>query len=549
MQFRKSSFGIIVTLYYAQILNSMTNILDLPIKKTFCKALPADMDETNRPRKVEKIGFSYVNPTPTKNPQLITVSEELLNEIGISDKDSEDFLNFVSGQKNHPMFRPYAMRYGGHQFGHWAGQLGDGRAINIAEFEIKEKNYVFQLKGAGLTPYSRTADGLAVLRSSIREFLMSEAMHFLGIATTRALSLSLTGDEVLRDVLYNGNPAYEKGAVVCRVAESFVRFGNFEILAAYGEVDLLRALTNHIMDEFHPMIKERNKEGYLDFFKSVADKSLDMVLNWQRVGFVHGVMNTDNMSILGLTIDYGPYGWLEDFNPGWTPNTTDRQNKRYRFGNQPSIVLWNLTQLANALFPLIEDVEALQSILEDFKKSYFRKYQTMMLSKLGIYDELPDDAMFLEQLEGLLFKSQIDYVRFFRKLSSFKVENSEDYLSVIKEDSYLEDSYLEDSLFDKQSFQWENWIKLYKNRLVHQKMEDSERMQKMNEVNPKYVLRNYMAHMAIEAADKGDYSVLNELQNLLKKPYEDQPSYEKWFGMRPEWAMDKVGCSMLSCSS
>lgn len=522
----------------------MTKIFDLPIRQTFSKALPADKNEKNHPRKVENIGYSYVNPTQPKKPELIVVSDELIKELEITDQYSKDFLAFVSGQKNRTDFRPYAMRYGGHQFGHWAGQLGDGRAINIGEFTKNDKNYVFQLKGAGITPYSRTADGLAVLRSSIREFLMSEAMFHLGVPTTRALSLTLTGDNVLRDILYNGNAEYEKGAIVCRVAPSFVRFGNFEILTAYNEIDLLKKLTDHVIDEFYPSIKHKNKQGYLQFFQTVANKSLDMVLNWQRVGFVHGVMNTDNMSILGLTIDYGPYGWLESFNPGWTPNTTDRQHKRYRFGNQPSVVLWNLTQLANALFPLIDDVEVLESILNNFKKDYLDKYKVMMLSKIGVFDQLPNDSSLIEQLEELLFKSQIDYVRFFRNLSKFDSDASKNHTDTIREDSYLSTAD-----FDKQLFNWEKWLDEYANRLKQQKLNAKQRVVKMNEINPKYVLRNYMAHLAIKAAEQGDYSIINELKELLKKPYDEQPQSEKWFAKQPEWAKNTIGCSMLSCSS
>jgi len=284
------------------------------------------------------------------------------DELGFSNQDiqSNQFLEVMTGNSIIENSKPFAMCYAGHQFGNWAGQLGDGRAINLGEI----KNWALQLKGAGPTPYSRTADGLAVLRSSIREYLCSEAMHHLGVPTTRALSLSLTGDQVLRDVLYDGNPAYEKGAIVSRVAKTFLRFGNFELFAARNDLKNLKILADYTIKSHFSHLGNPCKEVYLKFFQEITNKTLEMIIHWQRVGFVHGVMNTDNMSILGLTIDYGPYGWLEGFDFGWTPNTTDKQHKRYRFGNQPTIGLWNLYQLANALYPLIDEATPLEEILE-----------------------------------------------------------------------------------------------------------------------------------------------------------------------------------------
>ena len=273
-----------------------------------------------------------------------------------------------------PNTNPYAMCYGGHQFGHWAGQLGDGRAINLAEVEHKGKSWVLQLKGAGETPYSRTADGLAVLRSSIREYLCSEAMFHLGVPTTRALSLVLSGDKVLRDVMYDGNQAYEKGAIVSRISPSFLRFGSFEIFAARKDTENLKNLVDYTIKHHFTHLGVSSKENYINFFKEVSERTLKMIIDWQRVGFVHGVMNTDNMSILGLTIDFGPYGWLEGFDFGWTPNTTDRQHKRYRYGNQPNIGLWNLYQLANALYPIIEEVDPLNTILEQYKIDFEKQF-------------------------------------------------------------------------------------------------------------------------------------------------------------------------------
>lgn len=282
-------------------------MLKFNIQNTFTNELPSDPIQENTRRQVTGACFSYVTPKKTSNPKVLHVSDEMAKELGLSAEEitSEEFKNVFTGNKVYPNTEPYAMCYGGHQFGHWAGQLGDGRAINLFETVHKNKNWALQLKGAGETPYSRTADGLAVLRSSIREYLCSEAMHHLGVPTTRALSLALSGDQVLRDVMYNGNAAYEKGAIVCRTAESFLRFGNYQILAARGDVKTLKTLVDYTITHHFSHLGKPSKETYISFFKEVADRSLEMVIHWQRVGFVHGVMNTDNMSILGLTIDYG----------------------------------------------------------------------------------------------------------------------------------------------------------------------------------------------------------------------------------------------------
>ena len=345
--------------------------MQLKLNNRFSSELKADTNETNSTRQVLNAAFSYVKPRIPSNPKLIHYSKEVADLLGITPEEanSKDFLELFSGKSILPNFRPYAMNYAGHQFGNWAGQLGDGRAIVLAEIENNNQNFMLQLKGAGSTPYSRRADGLAVLRSSIREHLCSEAMHHLGVPTTRSLSLISTGDEVLRDVMYDGNPDYEKGAVICRVAPTFIRFGNFELFSAQNDIENLKALVDFTIKYYYTEIQSEGKEKYLHFFKLVAEKTRKMIINWQRVGFVHGVMNTDNMSILGLTIDFGPYGWLEDYNPNWTPNTTDKEYRRYRFGNQPDVAQWNLFQLANALYPLIEESSELERILNDYIKA------------------------------------------------------------------------------------------------------------------------------------------------------------------------------------
>ncbi len=519
--------------------------MNLVLNDTFNKELPADQTLDNSRREVIDACFSYVKPLIPLKPKLLHIAFDLANELGIfqTDFESETFLKIFSGAEIYPQTLPFAMRYGGHQFGNWAGQLGDGRAINLFEIENSGKQWAFQLKGAGPTPYSRTADGLAVLRSSIREHLCSEAMHNLGVPTTRSLSLMLTGDAVLRDVLYNGNPAYEKGAVICRVAPSFIRFGNFQILAARQEINNLKLLADYTIRHFFPEIKTTGKEAYLAFFKAIKNRTLEMVIHWQRVGFVHGVMNTDNMSILGLTIDYGPYGWLEGFDPHWTPNTTDAQGRRYRFGNQPDIALWNLLQLANSIYYLVEDVPALEQILEEFNVEFAEKHQEMMLKKLGLTKNV--GHKFINDLFKNLQISETDFTVFFRKLAEISLNDSPE-IALQKVNFAF---YNFDEILGDKKISWLNWFNQYLENLKAEKLDFSAKKEKMNRQNPKYVLRNYMAQLAIDAAENGDYSLINELYIMLKNPYAEQPENEKWFAKRPEWARHKVGSSMLSCSS
>ena len=508
----------------------------------FTDQLPADPNLENTRREVLEAVYSFVRPIKTSNPTLLHVSDEMQHTLDFSNEDiqSREFLEFVTGNSVLKNSKPFAMCYAGHQFGNWAGQLGDGRAINLGEI----KDWAVQLKGSGPTPYSRTADGLAVLRSSVREYLCSEAMHHLGVPSTRALSLSLTGDQVLRDVMYNGNPAHEKGAIVSRVAKSFLRFGNFEIFSSRNDIKNLKILTDYTIKSHFSHLGKPSKEVYLQFFQEVSSKTLEMIIHWQRVGFVHGVMNTDNMSILGLTIDYGPYGWLEGFDFGWTPNTTDKQHKRYRYGNQPTIGLWNLYQLANALYPLIEEAAPLEKILEDYKSNFEKKSQDMMRAKLGLTSDKETDINIIQSLENNLQATETDMTIFFRTLSSFKKEQPEKGVELIQDAFYTPDTIKGNVLNN-----WKQWFADYAKRLEDETTSADERLQQMNKVNPKYVLRNYMAQLAIDKADKGDTSLLEEMYLLLKEPYSEQPKFEHWFAKRPEWARHKVGCSMLSCSS
>ena len=309
----------------------LRSLCDLRFENAFVHELPGDAVRTNVPRQVRNACYTRVDPTPVRAPRLLGWSEPLGETLGIVRPPATGpEADVLGGSHVLPGMQPYAARYGGHQFGSWAGQLGDGRAITLGELIGADGNrHELQLKGAGRTPYSRTADGRAVLRSSVREFMCSEAMHFLGVPTTRALSLVGTGESVVRDMFYDGNPEPEPGAIVCRVAPSFVRFGNFEILAANGEITILKQLADYVIRLHYPELGAPSPETYAAWFEEICRRTGRLMADWMRVGFVHGVMNTDNMSILGLTIDYGPYGWLENYDPEWTPNTTDAQGRRY----------------------------------------------------------------------------------------------------------------------------------------------------------------------------------------------------------------------------
>lgn len=520
--------------------------MNLKFENSFTDSLPADLNQENTRRQVHNASYSWVKPTTPSDPKLIHVSEEVLAELGISIKQSKtkEFLELFSGAQLSDDMKPFAMNYGGHQFGQWSGQLGDGRAINLGEIRHQNRLWNLQLKGAGETPYSRRGDGYAVLRSSVREHLCSEAMYHLGVPTTRSLSLMLTGDQVLRDVMYDGNPAYEKGAIVCRVAQSFIRFGNFQLHAARKEHDTLKILADYVIATYYPENTQSGKDKYLTFFKEVLDRTLEMIVHWQRVGFVHGVMNTDNLSILGQTIDYGPYGWLEGYDHHWTPNTTDVHGKRYRFGHQPKIGLWNLLQLANALYPLVKDPKPLEDILHSYNSSFAKKYANMMCDKLGLTKYKNGDNELFQSLEETLHAEETDMTIFFRLLANVSENNTTDEAIESIANAFYNEVRNPDSLT-----KWSNWFSNYIHRLKSNSLSNKERISKMNSVNPKYVLRNYMAQLAIDEANKGNYTLIHELYTLLKRPYDEKPEFEKWFAKRPEWARHKVGCSMLSCSS
>jgi uncharacterized protein YdiU (UPF0061 family) len=537
----------------------ITQLDQLQFDNRLVRELPADPVAENYRRQVADAIYSWVNPTPVKNPKLVAGAKEVAALLDLPESvfTQPEFAQIFGGNQLLAGMEPHACCYGGHQFGNWAGQLGDGRAINLGEVRNQQgEHWTLQLKGAGPTPYSRTADGLAVLRSSVREFLCSEAMFHLRVPTTRALSLVTTGEWVRRDMFYDGNPQLEAGAVVCRVAPSFTRFGNFEILAARGDVALLKKLADFtIRADFAHLVDAASvidADIYVQWFNEVCIITARMIAHWMRVGFVHGVMNTDNMSILGLTIDYGPYGWLEGYEPDWTPNTTDAQGRRYRYINQPRIALWNLAQLANAIYPLINDVEPLQQALENYRAEYERCAQRDMANKLGLSKFDPaQDQVLTENLLQVLQTAEIDMTIFYRRLAHLALDDIHQYTDQqwvdIVRDAYYSapDATAEAAMA--------TWLRSYAQRLqqdyVLHANDDARRRERMNAVNPKYVLRNYLAQQAIDKAAEGDNSEVEKLLQILRKPYAEQPEYEEYFAKRPEWARHKAGCSMLSCSS
>jgi uncharacterized protein YdiU (UPF0061 family) len=522
----------------------------LRFEDRFLRDLPGDPEAKNFRRQVYGACWSRVAPTPVASPRLVAFSRDMADELGIDEATlrSPEVVDVLGGNGLLPGMDPYAACYGGHQFGNWAGQLGDGRALVLGELVTEAgARWELQLKGAGPTPYSRTADGRAVLRSSVREFLCSEAMHHLGVPTTRALSLVTTGDMVMRDMLYDGHPAPEPGAIVCRVAPSFLRFGNYEIFASRGDLDTQRKLLDFTLKRFFPELGAPSPESYGAWFREVCQRTAVMIAGWMRVGFVHGVMNTDNMSVLGLTIDYGPYGWIDDFDPDWTPNTTDAGTRRYRFGQQPQVAAWNLAQLARTLVPLDVPLDVLEAGIDAYVATYERAQAESMAAKIGLEklrggdpEDPRGDESLVQALLHTLASAPTDMTIFFRRLADV-TSDAPDPLEIVRPAFYATD--------DASIERMRAWLRRWTERVASEGVPDEVRRARMNAVNPKYVLRNYMAQLAIDDATNGDYGKVDALLELLRRPYDEQPEHEAWFARRPDWATHKVGCSMLSCSS
>ncbi len=528
------------------------NLESIVFDNRFVNELPGDPVKENRRHQVHGACYTRVRPAKVSSPKLLAYSAEVVKLMGLSHQTdiSNNFAELFSGNRLLQNMDPYAMCYGGHQFGNWAGQLGDGRAINLGEIiNARNEHWTLQLKGAGATPYSRSADGLAVLRSSIREFLCSEAMHHLGIPTTRALSLVSTGETVIRDMFYDGHPKEEPGAVVCRVSPSFIRFGNFEILTSRGETNLLQQLIDFTIRTDFPHLGKPSTATYLQWFSEICRTTAEMIIHWMRVGFVHGVMNTDNMSILGLTIDYGPYGWLENFDPNWTPNTTDSHGRRYCFKNQPHIGQWNLLQLANSIYPVINDTVPLQECLNIYTETFQKGWNEMMANKLGFNSFEPQtDNGLISELTDILQLVETDMTIFYRNLSRLNIHpDRKETTSILT--PLLDAYYQPEQLTEEYKNRIGNWLQNYIHRSRQEGVSIKERCKRMNGVNPKYVLRNYIAQLAIDKAENGDPSMVSELLEVFRHPYDEQPENETFAEKRPEWARNRPGCSMLSCSS
>jgi len=468
--------------------------------------------------------YSRVQPTPfVSQAHLIHFNSEAAALLDL-DPDAQFDVQFVevfSGKQKLAGAAPLAMLYAGHQFGHYVSQLGDGRAILLGETTNQRgEQWEIQLKGSGLTPYSRDGDGRAVLRSSIREYLCSEAMHGLGIATTRALCLIGSDDEVYREQI-------ETGAMLTRLAPSHVRFGSFEVFFYRKQHQRVRQLADYVIDGHYPELAQQT-DRYTALLQSVSDRTAKLMAQWQAVGFAHGVMNTDNMSILGLTLDYGPYGFMEAYDAGYICNHTDHQG-RYAFDQQPQIGLWNLTCLAQALTPLI-DIDAAKAVLESYQSVFSQHYYSLMLQKLGIETVEDASVALLGELLALMQHSGSDYTRVFRSLCG-----------VVSGDGaklhHTRDLFLQREPFDR-------WLQDYRAYLSTQKSDDAEREEKMKRVNPKYVLRNYMAQIAIEKAEQQDYTEIENLMNLLRTPFDEHPQWQHYAEASPEWAGDiQVSCS------
>ncbi len=468
--------------------------------------------------------YTRLSPTPLPDPYLVAFNPAAADLIGLAPEEAAraEFAEVFCGNRLLPGFDPLAAVYAGHQFGVFVPQLGDGRAILLGEAAGPQGRWDLQLKGAGQTPYSRVGDGRAVLRSSIREYLASEAMHALGIPTTRALAIVGSDQAVIRENV-------ESAAVLTRMAPSHVRFGSFELFSSRRQHEHVRTLADHIIDQHYPQLSEAEKPC-LALLIEVISRTAKLVAQWQSVGFCHGVMNTDNMSILGLTIDYGPYGFIEGFDWGHICNHSD-DGGRYAYNMQPRIAHWNLYCLAQGLLPHIE-VEEAESALQAYEAQFEQHYFALMRAKLGLVTEQADDAALAQDALKLLHGSRADYTTFFRRLGNFDAAPGAD------------NAALRDLFADRDAFA--AWAGRYRTRLQLEASKPAERKQRMDRVNPKYVLRNYLAETAIrKAADERDYSEIERLMRLLARPYDEQPAMQAYAEPAPQWA----SALAVSCSS
>jgi uncharacterized protein YdiU (UPF0061 family) len=467
--------------------------------------------------------YTHLQATPLPKPYLISVSSDAGALIGLTDAQMQQasFLEIFSGNRVAEGSAPLAAVYSGHQFGVWAGQLGDGRAILLGNVPAGDGQMELQLKGAGPTPYSRMGDGRAVLRSSIREFLCSEAMAGLGIPTTRALSIIGSDMRVMRE-----QP--ETTAVVTRMAPSFIRFGSFEHWFYNHDHDALKILADQVITQFYPECLSA-ANPYAAFLSEVTRKTAHLMAQWQSVGFMHGVMNTDNMSILGLTLDYGPFGFMEAFDAKHICNHTDRQG-RYAYQMQPRIGQWNCYALGQALLPLIGEVAETEAALANYQQEFQDKHDALFREKLGLLHVFEEDGALLDSLFSLLQTHHVDFTLFFRRLSTLKAHSQEN-------NDTVHDLFIDRAAFD-------HWAQSYRQRLIKEHSQDEARQIRMNRVNPKYILRNYLAQVAIDKAAQKDYTEINKLLMLLQHPFDEQVEFEAYAALPPDWASTlEVSCS------
>jgi uncharacterized protein YdiU (UPF0061 family) len=466
--------------------------------------------------------FTELRPTPLPSPYLVGLNRPLAGELGL-DPDllaSDDGVAALTGSLPIEGTRPLASVYSGHQFGVWAGQLGDGRAILLGELAVPAGPQELQLKGSGRTPYSRMGDGRAVLRSSIREFLGSEAMHGLGIPTTRALSVTGSDAPVRREEV-------ETAAVVVRVSPTFIRFGHFEHFAARGQLDELRRLADYVIDRFYPECRTTTDfagNAYAALLRQVSERTAALVAQWQAVGFCHGVMNTDNMSILGLTIDYGPFQFLDAFDPDHICNHSDEAG-RYAYNRQPNVAYWNLFCLGQALFPLVGDEERTLAALESYKTVFPRELEARMRAKLGLADAQEGDRALIERVLQLLAKDRVDYTIFWRRLSAHVAGGPAEPVR--------------DLFLDREGF--DAWALDYLARLPGEREAAGQRMLR---TNPRFVLRNHLGELAIRRAKEKDFGGVAELLQVLHAPFDEHPGREDLANFPPDWASHiEISCS------
>ena len=492
--------------------------------------LPRDPEAGSRVRVVRGAVWSEVDPTPVRAPTLLAASPEVAALLGVdvAALGAPGATAVLAGNARLPGSAPYATNYGGHQFGHWAGQLGDGRAISLGVVDGPGGPLELQLKGAGPTPYARRADGRAVLRSSIREFLCSEAMAHLGVPTTRALSLVGTGEGVWRDPQYDGNPRWEPGAVVCRVAPSFLRFGHVELPASRGEQALVAQVVDATIAGWFPDLPGAGAARRAAWFAEVCARTASLMVHWRRVGFVHGVMNTDNLSVLGLTLDYGPYGFLDAYDPSFTPNTTDLPGRRYRFGAQAEVARWNLACLAQALVGAVDDPDALVAALEAYPQQVEQAWRPIARGRFGFAPDDPSGDGLVAEAERRMVEDQVDYLALPRLLAT------------------LEQPALDPLLVAwygrADTAGWTDWLARW---WAAHAVDRAAACARIRASVPAWVPRNWLVQQAIDLAVAGDPSGIHAVLDAARRP----EAQDVRAGLRPSWAATHPGCTALSCSS